>query len=69
MAEMIGRVVDRAIQFHGGNGFTTEIGLEAWDRDVRAMPPYEGTKEILKSNVAKTLGLSSSVGFAREPIW
>ncbi len=56
-AEMVGRVADRAIQVHGGNGFMTELGLEAWYRDVRAMRLYEGTTEILKSNVAKTLGL------------
>ncbi len=55
--EMVGRVADRAIQVHGGNGFMTELGLEAWYRDVRAMRLYEGTTEILKSNVAKTLGL------------
>lgn len=56
-AEMVGRVADRAIQVHGGNGFMTELGLEAWYRDVRAMRLYEGTTEILKSNVAKGLGL------------
>jgi acyl-CoA dehydrogenase len=56
-AEMVGRVADRAIQVHGGNGFMTELGLEGWYRDVRAMRLYEGTTEILKSNVAKTLGL------------
>jgi alkylation response protein AidB-like acyl-CoA dehydrogenase len=56
-AEMVGRVADRAIQIHGGNGFMTELGLEGWYRDVRAMRLYEGTTEILKSNVAKGLGL------------
>jgi len=56
-AEMVGRVADRAIQVHGGNGFMTELGLEAWYRDVRAMRLYEGTGEILRTNVAKTLGL------------
>ena len=56
-AEMVGRVADRAIQVHGGNGFMTELGIEAWYRDVRAMRLYEGTSEILRSNVAKTLGL------------
>ncbi len=55
--EMVGRVADRAIQVHGGNGFMTELGLEAWYRDVRAMRLYEGTTEILKTNIAKTLGL------------
>jgi alkylation response protein AidB-like acyl-CoA dehydrogenase len=55
--EMVGRVADRAIQVHGGQGFMTELGLEMWYRDVRAMRLYEGTSEILRTNVAKTLGL------------
>jgi alkylation response protein AidB-like acyl-CoA dehydrogenase len=55
--EMVGRVADRTIQVHGGNGFMTELGLEAWYRDVRAMRLYEGTSEILRANLAKTLGL------------
>jgi len=55
--EMVGRVADRAIQVHGGNGVMTELGIEAWYRDVRAMRLYEGTSEILRTNVAKTLGL------------
>jgi alkylation response protein AidB-like acyl-CoA dehydrogenase len=55
--EMAGRVADRCIQVHGGNGFMTEMGLEIWYRDIRAMRLYEGTSEILRSNVAKTLGL------------
>ena len=55
--EMVGRVADRAIQVHGGNGFMTELGLESWYRDVRAMRLYEGTSEILRTNVAKGLGL------------
>jgi alkylation response protein AidB-like acyl-CoA dehydrogenase len=55
--EMVARVADRCIQVHGGNGFMTEMGLELWYRDVRAMRLYEGTSEILRTNVAKTLGL------------
>jgi acyl-CoA dehydrogenase len=55
--EMVSRVADRCIQVHGGNGFMTEMGLEVWYRDVRAMRLYEGTSEILRSNIAKTLGL------------
>ena len=55
--EMVGRVADRAIQIHGGNGFMTELGIEVWYRDVRAMRLYEGTSEILRTNVAKSLGL------------
>jgi acyl-CoA dehydrogenase len=56
--EMVGRVADRAIQVHGGNGAMTEMGVEAWYRDVRPMRLYEGTSELLRVNIAKTLGLS-----------
>lgn len=55
--EAVARIADRAIQVHGGQGFMTELGLEVWYRDVRAMRLYEGTSEILRQNVAKTLGL------------
>lgn len=55
--EMVGRVADRAIQVFGGNGFMTEMGIESWYRDVRAMRLYEGTSEILRTNIAKGLGL------------
>jgi acyl-CoA dehydrogenase len=55
--EMVGRVADRCIQVHGGTGYMSEMGLEQWYRDVRAMRLYEGTTEILRNNVAKTLGL------------
>ena len=55
--EAVARIADRAIQVHGGQGFMTELGLEIWYRDVRAMRLYEGTSEILRENIAKTLGL------------
>ena len=55
--EMVGRVADRCIQVHGGTGYMSEMGLEQWYRDVRAMRLYEGTTEILRNNVARTLGL------------
>jgi acyl-CoA dehydrogenase len=55
--EMVGRVADRAIQVYGGNGFMTETGIERFWREVRAQRLYEGTSEILRNNIAKTLGL------------
>ncbi len=56
--EMVARVSDRAIQVYGGNGFMTEAGIERFWREVRAQRLYEGTSEILRNNIAKTLGLS-----------
>ena len=58
--EMVGRVADRAIQVFGGNGYMTEMGIERWARFVRAMRLYEGTSEILKTNIARTLGLEEA---------
>jgi acyl-CoA dehydrogenase len=58
--EAVGRVADRCIQVHGGQGFMTELGLEVWYRDVRAMRLYEGTSEILRATVARELGLPAS---------
>ena len=58
--EMVGRVADRAIQVFGGNGYMTEMGVERWARFVRAMRLYEGTSEILKTNIARTLGLEEA---------
>jgi alkylation response protein AidB-like acyl-CoA dehydrogenase len=55
--EMVGRVADRSIQVYGGNGFMTETGVERFWREVRAQRLYEGTSEILRNNIAKTLGL------------
>lgn len=55
--ETVARIADRCIQVHGGQGFMTELGLEVWYREVRAMRLYEGTSEILRANIAKTLGL------------
>jgi acyl-CoA dehydrogenase len=53
-------VADRAIQVFGGNGYMTEMGVERWARLVRAMRLYEGTSEILKTNIARTLGLDEA---------
>jgi alkylation response protein AidB-like acyl-CoA dehydrogenase len=37
----------------------TEMGVERYARFVRGMRLYEGTSEILKTNIARTLGLPS----------
>src|SRR6266511_3669096 len=55
--EMVGRIADRAIQVFGGNGYMTEMGIERYARFVRAMRLYEGTSEILKVNIARSIGL------------
>jgi acyl-CoA dehydrogenase len=51
------QIADRSLQVHGGAGILTDVGLECWYRELRAMRLYEGTSEILRVNVAKGLGL------------
>ncbi len=53
-SEMSTRVAHRAIQVHGGYGYTTEYGPERHYRDARITEIYEGTSEIMRIVVAKT---------------
>lgn len=46
--EAAGRVVDRAVQLHGGRGVEEGSVLEALTRAVRPLRIYEGTTEIQK---------------------
>ena len=55
--EMVNRVVDRMIQVHGGMGWMREVPLERLYRFVRIFTLVEGTSEIQKYIIAKTLGL------------
>ena len=55
--EMLFRAADRAIQVHGGNGLMREIGLERIFRFARLVRIPEGTSEIQRWTIAKTLGL------------
>ena len=56
-SEMVNRVVDRMIQVHGGMGWMRELPLERIYRLVRIFTLVEGTSEIQKYIIAKTLGL------------
>jgi len=56
-AEMVNRVVDRMIQVHGGMGWMRELPLERIYRLVRIFTLVEGTSEIQKYIIAKTVGL------------
>ncbi len=56
-SEMANRVVDRMIQVHGGMGWMRDLPLERIYRFVRIFTLVEGTSEIQKYIIAKTLGL------------
>jgi acyl-CoA dehydrogenase len=49
------RVVDRALQLHGGRGLLHGSVTERLYRDVRALRVYEGTSEIQKLVIASQL--------------
>ncbi len=55
-SEMVGRVLDRVIQVHGGEGWLAGP-LERLSRRMRAFRFAEGTSEIQKVIIADTLGL------------
>jgi alkylation response protein AidB-like acyl-CoA dehydrogenase len=53
--EMAQRVVDRAVQIHGGQGVMRGATVERLYREVRSLRIYEGTSEIQKLVIASSL--------------
>jgi acyl-CoA dehydrogenase len=53
--EALGRVVDAAVQIHGGMGYMREAGIETAYRDARITRIYEGTSEIQRNIIAAQL--------------
>jgi butyryl-CoA dehydrogenase len=51
-SEMATRVTHKALQIHGGYGYTTEYGVERHYRDARITEIYEGTSEIQRIVIA-----------------
>ena len=47
------RVIDRALQCHGGYGYCKEYDIERYYRDIRITRIYEGTNEIQKNIIAR----------------
>ena len=53
--EGAGRVVDRAMQIHGGYGMTKDLPLERWYRELRIRRVGEGPNEIQRLIVARDI--------------
>jgi len=53
--EAAGRIIDRAVQIHGGAGLVSGAVVERLYRDVRALRIYEGTSEIQQLVIAGQL--------------
>lgn len=54
-AVMANNVVDRVLQIHGGMGYTKELPIERWYRELRLLRIFEGTDEIQKRTIARNL--------------
>jgi alkylation response protein AidB-like acyl-CoA dehydrogenase len=49
------QIVDRVLQIHGGMGYTRELPVERWYRELRLLRIYEGTDEIQRRTIARNL--------------
>ncbi|MGV9733856.1 acyl-CoA dehydrogenase family protein [Rhodococcus aetherivorans] len=55
--EVAGRVIDKCLQLHGGYGYITEYPIARLYADTRVSRIYGGTSEVMKTIIAKDLGL------------
>ncbi len=60
-SEMAERVCSKAIQIHGGYGYLEDYNVERHYRDARITQIYEGTSEIQRLLIARTLTTQGEV--------
>ncbi len=53
--EAANRIANRAVQIHGGYGYTREFAAERHLRDVRVTTIYEGTSEVQRIVIARNV--------------
>jgi alkylation response protein AidB-like acyl-CoA dehydrogenase len=53
----MGRVVNEAVQIHGGYGLMKEYNIERFYRDQKLLTIGEGTSEIQRLVIARLIGL------------
>ena len=58
-SEMAEKVCSDAIQVHGGYGYLADFPVEKYYRDVRVCQIYEGTSEVQKMVISRSLGKDS----------
>jgi alkylation response protein AidB-like acyl-CoA dehydrogenase len=54
-AEVAGFVTSKALQIHGGYGYTRDYPLERYFRDAKITEIYEGTSEIMRLTIARSI--------------
>ena len=54
-SEVSGFVTSKALQIHGGYGYTKDYPVERYWRDARITEIYEGTSEIMRMTIARSI--------------
>jgi acyl-CoA dehydrogenase len=54
-ATMVNNVIDKVMQIHGGLGYTRELPIERWYRQVRLFRIFEGTDEMQRLILSRDL--------------
>jgi acyl-CoA dehydrogenase len=70
MAKMVAtenaqRVIDRALQLHGGRGVQVGSAVESLYREIRALRIYEGATEVQRLIIGRDLLAAASASGAR----
>ncbi|MBN1692207.1 MAG: acyl-CoA dehydrogenase family protein [Dehalococcoidales bacterium] len=54
-SEACGSITSKALQIHGGYGYTTDFPMERYFRDAKITEIYEGTSEIMRLTIARSI--------------
>ncbi len=54
-SEVCGSITSKALQIHGGYGYTKDFPVERYFRDAKITEIYEGTSEIMRMTIARRI--------------
>ena len=63
-SETLGRVADRAVQVFGGMGYCKDLPIERFYRDARIFRIFDGTSEIHRTVIARSMMKHGAARFA-----
>jgi acyl-CoA dehydrogenase len=63
-SEMLGRVADRGVQVFGGMGYCKDLPIERFYRDARIFRIFDGTSEIHRTVIARSMIKHGAARFA-----